>query len=83
MALTSSVVKWFDAKKGFGFLVHPQGGADIFVHYSQIEGDRKFKTLRTGEVVTFELIEGPKGIHAVKVSPVEDQSEAGSKPPEG
>ena len=67
MSTRRSVVKWFDAKKGYGFIVHPEGGADIFVHYSAIETDRRFKTLRTGQVVDFELTDGPKGLHAVDV----------------
>lgn len=74
MALSRSVVKWFDAKKGFGFLVHPHGGPDIFVHYSQIDGDRNFKTLRTGEVVSFELVDGPKGVHAHNVVSLNGES---------
>ncbi|WP_439653181.1 cold shock domain-containing protein [Rhodothermus marinus] len=52
-------------KKGYGFIIHPEGGADIFVHYSQIISERRFKTLRTGQVVEFELHEGPKGFMPV------------------
>jgi cold shock protein len=59
-----TIVKWFDAKKGYGFLVHPDGGADIFVHYTSIVSDARFRTLRTGEEVTFEMYDGPKGVHA-------------------
>lgn len=71
MAVHRSVVKWFDAKKGYGFIVHPQGDPDIFVHYSAIDTERRFKTLRTGQVVEFELNDGPKGLHAHNVSPIE------------
>ena len=67
MAVQRSVVKWFDAKKGYGFIVHPDNGTDVFVHYSQIMSDRRFKTLRTGEEIEFELYDGPKGLHAHKV----------------
>lgn len=67
MMTQRSVVKWFDAKKGYGFIVNPQGGQDIFVHYSQIETDRRFKTLRTGQVVEYQLHDGPKGPHAINV----------------
>ena len=67
MSTRRSVVKWFDAKKGYGFIVHPEGGTDIFVHYSAIETDKRFRTLRTGQVVEFELTDGPKGLHAVNV----------------
>ncbi len=69
MSIRRSVVKWFDAKKGYGFIVHPEGGNDIFVHYSAISTDKRFKTLRTGQVVEFELNDGPKGLHAHNVVP--------------
>lgn len=71
MSTRRSVVKWFDAKKGYGFIVHPDGKNDIFVHYSSIKTDRRFKTLRTGQVVDFELADGPKGVHAHDVVPTE------------
>lgn len=72
MSTRRSVVKWFDAKKGYGFIVHPEGGGDIFVHYSSIDTDKRFKTLRTGQVVDFELEDGPKGLHASEVVPAEE-----------
>lgn len=75
MITQRSVVKWFDAKKGYGFIVNPQGGQDIFVHYSQIETDRRFKTLRTGQVVEYQLHDGPKGPHAINVGSMEDEYE--------
>lgn len=59
------VVKWFDCKKGFGFVVDA-GGRDIFVHYSAIEGDG-FRRLKDGDQVEFDLSEGPKGFAATKV----------------
>lgn len=73
--MEQSTVKWFDAKKGYGFINHPDGGDDVFVHYSQIESDDDFKTLHTGQSVQFELNDGPKGLHAVSVHPESDASE--------
>jgi CspA family cold shock protein len=73
--MEQSTVKWFDAKKGYGFINHPDGGDDVFVHYSQIKSDDDFKTLHTGQSVHFELNDGPKGLHAVSVHPESDASE--------
>lgn len=64
-----STVKWFDAKKGYGFIDHPDEGDDVFVHYSNIESDDDFKTLRAGQDVQFEMNDGPKGLHALNVVP--------------
>lgn len=77
MAVQRSVVKWFDAKKGYGFLVNPNGGSDVFVHYSSIENEKRFKTLRTGQVVEFELKDGPKGLHAQNVTAIDGVEEVG------
>ncbi len=63
----TSTVKWFDAKKGYGFIQDPSGGADIFVHYTAIESEHRFRTLHTDEPVEFELVDGPKGVHARNV----------------
>ena len=52
-------VKWFDAKKGFGFIVGP-AGEDVFVHFSSIESDG-FRLLKDGEPVEYELVDGDKG----------------------
>jgi len=74
MTTEYSTVKWFDAKKGYGFINHPEGGDDIFVHYSQIDSTDDFKTLRTGQSVRFEMNDGPKGLHAVEVRALEEES---------
>lgn len=62
------VVKWFNDAKGFGFIEHTSG-RDVFVHYSVIESEG-FKTLKDGEEVTYEIKEGPKGLHAIRVQRV-------------
>ncbi len=55
-------VKWFDDRKGYGFIAR-EGGKDIFVHFSAIQGNG-FKTLSEGEEVEFEIVNGPKGEQA-------------------
>lgn len=54
------IIKWFDARKGFGFIIGPQG-QDIFVHFSVIEQEQGFRTLRDGEKVIYSAQAGPKG----------------------
>ncbi|KAF2960792.1 MULTISPECIES: cold-shock protein [unclassified Thermotoga] len=61
-------VKWFDSKKGYGFITM-ENGEDIFVHWSAIQMDG-FKTLRENETVEFEIQKGTKGPQAVNVRPV-------------
>ncbi len=58
-------IKWFNEKKGFGF-IQRDGGADVFVHFSSIAGDG-FKTLAEGERVEFEIEDGAKGPKAINV----------------
>ena len=61
-------VKWFNNAKGFGFILSEDNSEDYFVHYSSILMDG-YKTLKAGQLVSFELIEGPKGMHAVNIKP--------------
>jgi len=66
-------VKWFDNRKGFGF-VEQETGEDVFVHYSTITGEG-FRTLNDGELVRFDVVQGPKGLLARKVERVEGVDE--------
>ena len=61
----TGVVKWFDSKKGFGF-ISVEGGDDVFVHFSAIVDDG-FKTLSEGQAVEFEIVEGARGPQAANV----------------
>jgi CspA family cold shock protein len=61
-------VKWFDNAKGFGFIRCDGYEKDIFVHYSNIVADG-FRTLAEGDSVSFDLVEGPKGLKAENVTP--------------
>jgi cold shock protein len=63
--MATGTVKWFNEKKGFGFITE-DGGNDVFVHYSAIKGDG-FKTLVEGDKVSFEVVNGPKGPQASNV----------------
>ncbi|GAB4323427.1 MAG: hypothetical protein Kow0074_15670 [Candidatus Zixiibacteriota bacterium] len=64
--LADGKVKWFNDAKGYGFITQDGIDKDIFVHYSAIQRDG-FKTLREGEIVNFEVVDGPKGLQATNV----------------
>jgi CspA family cold shock protein len=58
-------VKWFNNAKGFGFIAQ-EGGPDVFVHHTAIQSEG-FRTLNEGEMVSFEIVQGPKGLQAANV----------------
>ncbi|MBZ0284531.1 MAG: cold shock domain-containing protein [Anaerolineae bacterium] len=62
----AGVVKWFSAEKGYGFITPDNGSADIFVHFSAIQGNG-YRSLDEGTKVEFEVVEGPKGKQANSV----------------
>jgi CspA family cold shock protein len=65
--MATGTVKWFNESKGFGFITPSNGGDDVFVHFSAIQGGG-FKTLVEGQSVSFEVEKGPKGLQASKVT---------------
>jgi len=66
--MATGTVKWFNESKGFGFITQDNGGADVFVHFSAIQGSG-FKTLAEGQTVSFDIQDGPKGPQAANVNP--------------
>lgn len=66
--MSTGKVKWFDAKKGFGFITPDDGSEDLFVHFSNIDADG-FKSLLEGQDVEFEVGQGKKGPQAMGVRP--------------
>lgn len=67
--MAKGTVKWFDKKKGYGFITPDDGSADIFVHYSAIQGgEDEFKIIYEGDIVKYEISEGKKGQQASNVT---------------
>lgn len=64
--MPTGTVKWFNNAKGFGFILPEDGGEDLFAHYSSIEMEG-YKTLKAGQAVEFEIIQGQKGLHATQI----------------
>ena len=60
-------VKWFNVKKGYGFITEDETGKEYFVHYTNIQSKSNFKKLDEGQKVTFDLEDNPKGTMAVNV----------------
>ena len=67
--MNRGTVKWFNAEKGFGFIAPEDGSADVFVHYSEIQGNG-FRTLEENQQVSFEIGEGQKGPQATNVNAI-------------
>ena len=74
--MVTGTVKWFNDAKGFGFIEPEGGGADVFAHFSavQMEG---FRTLKQGSLVSYELVQGPKGDLAQNIRSVGTEQQVG------
>ncbi len=70
--MATGVVKWFNAEKGFGF-ISQAGGPDVFVHFSAIQSSG-YKSLDEGQKVEFEVQQGPKGLQAAQVRPLDQNA---------
>lgn len=70
--MSKGTVKWFNPEKGFGFITGEDGN-DVFVHWSAIQGEG-YKTLNDGQLVSYELVEGPKGLQASNVERLEAEA---------
>ncbi|WP_325175986.1 cold shock domain-containing protein CspD [Pseudomonas sp. JR33AA] len=64
--MASGKVKWFNNAKGYGFINEEGKSDDLFAHYSAIRMDG-YKTLKAGQAVVFDIVQGPKGLHAVEI----------------
>ena len=77
--MSTGTVKWFNDAKGFGFIEPDEHGGDVFAHFSAITMEG-FKTLKEGERVEFELVEGPKGRLAKNIKPTTLASPSSAPP---
>ena len=71
--MPKGTVKWFNNAKGYGFILPENGTSDIFAHFSAIVMDG-YKTLKAGQEVSFDIIQGEKGLHAINIAPSGDMS---------
>lgn len=75
--MPTGTVKWFNNAKGYGFILPTDSEIDVFAHYSEITMEG-YRTLKAGQAVTFELVDGDKGQHAEKIAPLLDPEMAES-----
>ena len=66
--MAKGTVKWFNNAKGYGFIMPNEGDDDVFAHYSAINMEG-YKTLKAGQEVNYDLVEGVKGLHASNITP--------------
>lgn len=78
--MASGKVKWFNNAKGYGFINEDGKTDDLFAHYSAIQMDG-YKTLKAGQAVSFEIIQGPKGLHATDIKSAAQATQANASTP--
>ena len=78
--MATGTVKWFNNAKGYGFVLSEDKGEDLFIHYSSIQMDG-YKSLKAGQIVEYDVQEGPKGLHAVNIRNVGGAAEPANTPP--
>ena len=79
--MLSGKVKWFNNAKGYGFILADGRDEDLFAHYSAIQMDG-YKTLKAGQPVRLEIVQGPKGLHAINISAVTATQDAPAAVPQ-
>lgn len=72
--MLSGKVKWFNNAKGYGFIVADGGDEDLFAHYSAIQMEG-YRTLKAGQAVMFDILQGPKGLHATNIRSLQAPAE--------
>ena len=75
--MPTGTVKWFNNAKGYGFILPSDSEVDVFAHYSAISM-QGYRTLKAGQSVSFDLVDGDKGQHAENIAPLDTGSEGGT-----
>lgn len=80
--MLSGKVKWFNNAKGYGFIVADGGDEDLFAHYSAIQMEG-YRTLKAGQAVMFDILQGPKGLHATNIRSLQTTAETAAPVSQG
>ncbi len=79
--MLSGKVKWFNNAKGYGFIVADGGDEDLFAHYSAIQMEG-YRTLKAGQAVMFDILQGPKGLHATNIRSLQTTADVAAPVPQ-
>ena len=79
--MLSGKVKWFNNAKGYGFILADGGDEDLFAHYSAIQMEG-YRTLKAGQAVMFDILQGPKGLHATNIRSLQTTAETAAPAPQ-